>query len=1038
MSMRRSKQLERDHNLEKERGWNNTFALNRNEPRRWKQMSTDIKALVANQAPYLGTLPRTSVMPLESPSAFSSITSTFKFEHHNGTDSGLELKVLKYIMIREGLVMSLTHACEKLVKLGERGVPVNNELKSEILDGLSQIRDSTVELLEIICMWRLSSADNHPNEPIPFIWEGQNYVLKIVSDLNFMGSMQPLVELLSINPYKMVLNPLMLPNTLIEGDLWIGPEERASFDAGGLQEGDFYAQRLQLRRAERVLLQEIEVYDSQLQMGLDNNFMGTDTSQDSSMGRMPGMGQDEGFPVYGGGDGSSGSAGTRPKSEGIHGRLPHSAAPTTGGAVVGETVDMSLDEWGFSTGGTDNGDGIIFVDTGGGQGMDLTTGDTGGIVFTDANGAADLGQEFGYNPPPDYMLPASGRSNSRGGSRSRGGGQGGSRGSEGKSATSRIRGLPTQPLAPVLSPGQSPAYNETLMTRDPVDSIKVVSRDFVGLEQYNTGVPGHGRAKAHPKPGSAAAAAAGTVPPEAKKAAKVKNGKQGKKQGSSEPLSLDPMTAYDVEMVVSLATPPPQMILAAAAIVILVEEGQDYPNDVTWQSFLSMATYTDLAWEMNSLSRSMIPQFKIRAIRPFLESMSPLELSATGASNGAPAGPESDEFPPVPMTEEVEHCIIKMIIWVLNMTGCSHMARYIVPSSVPPTIVEDSGIPAKATRDPGKVPAKGTNKRGNREPNRGPSGNTNPVLDMPPANKTTKGKTKGAAKGTSGAAKKDAGPSSSTTKEKTKTTAGKTDKASRAGQSKGPAVKPLAGGAPGLATNKNTSGTGSKPKSRIPMGPPPSDPHPSEAMVPSSPSPADEPLLGRSRSADELDGYDASATRFSPRLSPAVMSPRSGENAPEEDYGDENFEIDAGTAASQYSDDFIKQPSADRVQAALAPLGTSEYESESFIQESVATGGKAHGSVAEDIASLNSVDAFLNNVKGTAPPAGSLEGSVATAPTSGEDGASEVYGDDFDGGEEIGSSIVPEDSVVEVSHSGSQVAETVGTGEDYVDDDFEA
>ena len=55
---RRAREREDARNLEKERAWNGTFALKQRESRAWKQMSTDIKALVTNSTPYMGMFPR--------------------------------------------------------------------------------------------------------------------------------------------------------------------------------------------------------------------------------------------------------------------------------------------------------------------------------------------------------------------------------------------------------------------------------------------------------------------------------------------------------------------------------------------------------------------------------------------------------------------------------------------------------------------------------------------------------------------------------------------------------------------------------------------------------------------------------------------------------------------------------------------------------------------------------------------------------------------------------------------------------------------
>ena len=73
-----------------------------------------------------------------------------------------------------------------------------------------------------------------------------------------MGNTQPLYESLNIPREKLFSNPLMLPNTLREGQEWIIPEESARADAGGKVDSDFYRERLRLRKAERILMLELQ------------------------------------------------------------------------------------------------------------------------------------------------------------------------------------------------------------------------------------------------------------------------------------------------------------------------------------------------------------------------------------------------------------------------------------------------------------------------------------------------------------------------------------------------------------------------------------------------------------------------------------------------------------------------------------------------------------------------------------------------------------------------------------------------------------
>ena len=264
--MAQARQQKHLHRLE--RGWNNQLviggqgqvALNSNSPTHKRNVASLLPPLKpfeeAGDPSYLERRRKAMANRSNPPSTFTSISSTFGFRHHEGTDQSAELKVIKYILIREGLVMKLVHLCEKMNKgvlLGEKKV-----VDSDILDTLAQIRDVTVNYIEMLCYWRESAVDFEPHNPRVFTWENVNYTMKMIGDLDFLADIVPLVEALQLAPTKMRANPLMLPNTLEEGDTWIDPMERATFDAGGENEGALYEERYRIRIAERVLLQEIE------------------------------------------------------------------------------------------------------------------------------------------------------------------------------------------------------------------------------------------------------------------------------------------------------------------------------------------------------------------------------------------------------------------------------------------------------------------------------------------------------------------------------------------------------------------------------------------------------------------------------------------------------------------------------------------------------------------------------------------------------------------------------------------------------------
>lgn len=132
---------------------------------------------------------------------FSSVASTFEFRHHVGTDPANELVVLKRILVRECLLSRLETTCSELRKQYRRHARVDgatgsfNESNEGIIRMLSQIRDATVAVVEAVLVWRRDASKSSSQ---PFIWHGQNYLLKLTNDLNFLAGVEPLVVALKV------------------------------------------------------------------------------------------------------------------------------------------------------------------------------------------------------------------------------------------------------------------------------------------------------------------------------------------------------------------------------------------------------------------------------------------------------------------------------------------------------------------------------------------------------------------------------------------------------------------------------------------------------------------------------------------------------------------------------------------------------------------------------------------------------------------------------------------------------------------------
>jgi hypothetical protein len=231
----------------------------------WKGNVTadpNLKALVINKrlpaVHSAKTLPtRTTIDSTCSttPSAFNSIAATFGFSHHSGTDKRLELAVLKWILRRESALTNLHETCTP--KYSNK-IYLQNDSGTGVLDQLTSIRDVTVSLIETVTTWRQSMINADAEIPRPFIYENQNYLLKIIFDMDFLAGITPLVEALGLDGEKLRSNPLMMPESLDRANLGRAPEESARDDANGETNSNLYVERVKLRAVEQTLLREMD------------------------------------------------------------------------------------------------------------------------------------------------------------------------------------------------------------------------------------------------------------------------------------------------------------------------------------------------------------------------------------------------------------------------------------------------------------------------------------------------------------------------------------------------------------------------------------------------------------------------------------------------------------------------------------------------------------------------------------------------------------------------------------------------------------
>ncbi|KAG2760140.1 hypothetical protein PC129_g5265 [Phytophthora cactorum] len=126
-------------------------------------------------------------------------------------DSGEELEVLKCILVREGYLQRLGRA--------SAAGHIGGAHLGETIDVLDLLRLATLETVEAIVAWRGYKQKNKANdklrsqvvEPEQFKWNGINYLLKLASDLGFLGKHTGLIEWLG---FTLQRNPFILPLNL--------------------------------------------------------------------------------------------------------------------------------------------------------------------------------------------------------------------------------------------------------------------------------------------------------------------------------------------------------------------------------------------------------------------------------------------------------------------------------------------------------------------------------------------------------------------------------------------------------------------------------------------------------------------------------------------------------------------------------------------------------------------------------------------------------------------------------------------------------
>lgn len=132
---------------------------------------------------------------------FSSIASAFDFQHHVGSDPARELVVLKEVLLRECLLSRLESECHQLRKQHSQppasgcSVRAADVDTTRVVELLSRVREASVAVVGAVQKWVETSTGQLQHG---FLWHGENYLLKIADDLNFLAGVAPLVAALKV------------------------------------------------------------------------------------------------------------------------------------------------------------------------------------------------------------------------------------------------------------------------------------------------------------------------------------------------------------------------------------------------------------------------------------------------------------------------------------------------------------------------------------------------------------------------------------------------------------------------------------------------------------------------------------------------------------------------------------------------------------------------------------------------------------------------------------------------------------------------
>lgn len=125
----------------------------------------------------------------------------------------LEFEILKLILLRERYIKRIKHALDVQLLRHSKNKSTH-VIDLSVIGIIDVLREITIELMEVMRLWEQYQLD-YPDQIHPFRWNGEDYLVKIANDTEFLSSYDAITNWLGFNIDS---NPFFIPHDVLSKD----------------------------------------------------------------------------------------------------------------------------------------------------------------------------------------------------------------------------------------------------------------------------------------------------------------------------------------------------------------------------------------------------------------------------------------------------------------------------------------------------------------------------------------------------------------------------------------------------------------------------------------------------------------------------------------------------------------------------------------------------------------------------------------------------------------------------------------------------